>query len=98
MEWAYQVMCNRTGRDPDRFWSLTPRRYLVELMANAVVARERRESPISQAWLTSVLTRADKIPDLDSLLNPPPPPTIEDVIRDLRVEAPRKSWGEWLAK
>ena len=98
MEWAYQVMCARTGRDPERFWTLTPRRYLVELMANAEAARDRRESSISRAWLTALLTRADKLPDLDSLLNPPPPPTIEDAIRDLRAGAEKRSWKQWLGK
>ena len=94
----YEAWLATEPGDADRFWRLTPRTYLVEMLAYHDRARARRESSISQAWLTALLTRADQLPDLDSLINPPPPPPVEEVIRTLRVEAPRRSWDEWLAR
>lgn len=81
----------------DEFLGLTPRLYLLDMLAYHDAAQARREGSIYQSWLTAMLM-GSPVPSFESLINPPPPPTVAEVIRTLRVEAPRRSWDEWLAK
>lgn len=82
----------------DQFLGLTPRLYLIEMLAYRDAAQARREGSIYQSWLTALLTRAESFPDFEALINPPPPPTIKDAIRMLQVGAPTRSWEEWQAR
>lgn len=58
------------GLPPDRFWTLTPRLYLLEIRGAADRLQRERRSQIEAAWLNATLSRAKKIPTLDKLLGP----------------------------
>ncbi|OQC19034.1 MAG: hypothetical protein BWX69_03046 [Planctomycetes bacterium ADurb.Bin069] len=93
----------RTGPgDPDRFWSLTPRLYLLELIAFAERARAARAASITAAWTTAMLVRAASLPALETLLDLPPARALSAAEADAQLRAmagslPRKSWTEWLS-
>lgn len=92
----------RTGRDPDRFWGLTPRLCLLELIAHAEAERDRRRAGIRNAWLTAVLGRGDSIPPLDELIDDTPRRPLGlaeaiDTLRDMAAALPRQDWTAWLA-
>jgi hypothetical protein len=69
------------GLDPDRFWRITPR----EMVAHLEGARERlkaeQDGRAWLAWTTAALSRAQKLPDLESIMSPrkAEPQTTEDL-------------------
>jgi hypothetical protein len=58
------------GLPPERFWTLTPRLYLVEIRGAADRLQREKRNQIEAAWLFAVLARTKKIPDLEKLLKP----------------------------
>lgn len=56
------------GFDPEAFWALTPRLYLLQMQGRA--AREDSESRrmVTGAWLAAMLFRSAKLPRLSRLL------------------------------
>lgn len=91
----------RTGAaDPDRFWGLTPRLYLLELIAFAERARVAREAAITAAWTTAMLIRATALPALETLLDPRPARAVTaaeavGTLRAMAASMPQKTWSEW---
>lgn len=60
------------GLPPDRFWTLTPRLYMVEMRGAADRLDRQRRERIEEVWLGAKLQRAKDIPSLNKLLPPPP--------------------------
>lgn len=88
--------------DPDRFWLLTPRLYLLELIAFAERARAAREASITAAWTTAMLVRAASLPSLETLLDTRPARALTAAEADAALQAmagslPRKTWNQWLS-
>lgn len=93
----------RTGPgDPDRFWALTPRLYLLELLAFASRARSAREAAVTAAWTTAMLMRAATLPALETLLDPRPARALSadeaaGALSAMAEAMPRRTWEEWLS-
>jgi hypothetical protein len=60
------------GLPPERFWTLTPRLYMIEMRGAADRLERQRRERIEDAWLVATLGRAKRIPSLDRLLAPVP--------------------------
>lgn len=90
------------GFDPEAFWDLTPRLYLLHMQARARQADQAARDATSAAWLTAALVRAAKLPKLSRLLKAPPgAPTASSVgvrLAALKTTLPTMSMSEWRSR
>jgi hypothetical protein len=83
------------GLPPDRFWTLTPRLFDIEMRGAANRIERERNDGIANAWLGATLARAKRIPSLQKLISPKsrrarPQSTIE---KQAMFDAMAASWG-----
>lgn len=89
------------GGSDEVFWTLTPRCYWTHMTAARQRLERESKDRIEQAWMTAVLSRAEKVPPLHKLFEKPEPLTGEEVLGRLRGmtrNMPKKKWKDWVAK
>lgn len=87
------------GLDPDRFWLITPRLYMIETDAARRRAEHADELVLTAAWLTAALQRSKKIPPLKKLLSRSEGKTDAGMYLDgAKARLPKMTLTEWCAR
>ncbi|MFD1913799.1 hypothetical protein [Halodurantibacterium flavum] len=90
------------GFDPDAFWRLTPRLYVIQMQGALARIRGEARARIEAAWLTAMLSRATRIPPLEQLLRGPEgrpaPEELRAEMRALSNSLPKRTWKEWRSR
>lgn len=87
------------GLDPERFWQITPRLYMIETAAAMRRAERADELVLTAAWLTARLQRSKKIPSLKQLLSRDRAGSDAGMYLDgAKARLPKMSLSEWCAR
>lgn len=98
------VAYRAAGNDPARFWSLTPRLFALEMRGSRQEMERQAKERIQAAWLTAVMSRAEKMPKLSEVLGEDEakvPMTHDEIAARLRAMTQgmeKKRWSEWVSQ
>lgn len=87
------------GLDPERFWRITPRLYMIETDAAMRRAARADELVLTAAWLAASLQRSKKIPPLKRLLGRDKgKPDAGMYLDSAKERLPKMTLSEWCAR
>ena len=90
------------GFDPEAFWALTPRLYLLHMQGRAEREDSESRRMVTGAWLTAMLFRSARLPRLARLLRDRPASggdiDVRHRLASLRSGRPAMTMDEWRAR